>query len=305
MIKILITTLTIILTLNICLSQDLITKKSGEEIVAKILEVGQTEIKYKKFDFQDGPTFVILKSDVLMIRYENGTKDIFIETNKSTENIDTINNPKAKLRQNISDHRKFKSRICINIVEGSGFKNIPVAKSADGTETSISFGGGSGVELEYAYEFYKHFGLAFDIGVQLSELDIPMSNGSMSFSREFLSVTPSFILPFGRRKIMNLKFGGGIDWIFNAKLKMKLSKITGGIDDNWKYKNALAEHLSIIYELKTGRRFSFNAGFKLYNANFTFDSGGLYYPNGGDLKNADGSGFDIILGANYHFNWIK
>lgn len=58
-------------------AQDLITKKDGEDIQAKVLEVGPDEIKYKKFDNLEGPTIIIFTSDVLMIRYENGTKDIF------------------------------------------------------------------------------------------------------------------------------------------------------------------------------------------------------------------------------------
>ncbi len=58
-------------------AQDLITKKSGEDIKAKVLEVNQTEIKFKKTDNPDGPTFTISKSEILMIRYSNGTKDIF------------------------------------------------------------------------------------------------------------------------------------------------------------------------------------------------------------------------------------
>lgn len=74
-------------------SQDIITKKSGEDIQAKISEVNQTEIKYKKFDNLDGPTFTLLKSDVLMMRYENGTKDIFnqseeVKTDSKTSNDD-------------------------------------------------------------------------------------------------------------------------------------------------------------------------------------------------------------------------
>ncbi len=60
-------------------SQDIITKKTGEDISAKITEVTQTEVKYKKFDNLEGPIFSILKSEVLMIRYANGTKDIFNE----------------------------------------------------------------------------------------------------------------------------------------------------------------------------------------------------------------------------------
>ena len=60
--------------------QDVITKKTGDEIQAKVSEVGSIEIKYKKFDNLEGPTFAILKSDVFMIKYENGTKDVFNET---------------------------------------------------------------------------------------------------------------------------------------------------------------------------------------------------------------------------------
>jgi len=64
-------------------SQDVLTKKTGEDILAKIIEVTISEVKYKKFDNQNGPIFSILKSDLLLIRYENGTKDIFNEVKKS------------------------------------------------------------------------------------------------------------------------------------------------------------------------------------------------------------------------------
>ena len=33
-----------------CFSQDVITKKSGEDIEAKVIKVGQTEVEYKRFD---------------------------------------------------------------------------------------------------------------------------------------------------------------------------------------------------------------------------------------------------------------
>lgn len=75
--KIIFTVLTSILSMAFCCSQDIITNKTSEDISAKVLEVTTSEIKYKKFDYLNGPTFTILKSNVLMIRYENGTKDIF------------------------------------------------------------------------------------------------------------------------------------------------------------------------------------------------------------------------------------
>ena len=60
-----------------CFSQDIITKKSGEDIQAKVIEVTTSEIKYKKFDNQTGPILTISTMELLMIRYENGSKDIF------------------------------------------------------------------------------------------------------------------------------------------------------------------------------------------------------------------------------------
>lgn len=72
-------------------SQDIITQKSGEDIQAKVLEINQTDVKYKKFDNQNGPTFTLLKSDILMIRYENGTKDIFNQTEEMKTESKTSN----------------------------------------------------------------------------------------------------------------------------------------------------------------------------------------------------------------------
>jgi hypothetical protein len=56
---------------------DYILLKNGEEIGGKVLEVGSTEIKYKKCDNPDGPTYTVNKSEVFMIKYQNGTKDVF------------------------------------------------------------------------------------------------------------------------------------------------------------------------------------------------------------------------------------
>lgn len=67
----------LILPLSVVFSQDLITKISGDYIQAKVIEISNTEIKYKKFDNLDGPVFVLPKSEIHMIQYENGTKDIF------------------------------------------------------------------------------------------------------------------------------------------------------------------------------------------------------------------------------------
>ncbi|MEJ8756697.1 hypothetical protein WG947_06810 [Pontibacter sp. H259] len=60
-----------------CLAQDIITKKNGEGVKAKVTEITTTEIKYKRFDNLEGPTYTLAKSDVLLVKYENNTEEVF------------------------------------------------------------------------------------------------------------------------------------------------------------------------------------------------------------------------------------
>jgi hypothetical protein len=70
---------------------DIIILKTGDEIKAKVLEVGQTEIKYKMCNNFDGPTYSELKSKIFMIQYANGTKDVFNTESTKTANNDNSN----------------------------------------------------------------------------------------------------------------------------------------------------------------------------------------------------------------------
>ncbi|NBR57298.1 MAG: hypothetical protein EBU05_09765, partial [Chitinophagia bacterium] len=54
-----------------------------------IIEVGISEVIYKKIDNLNGPNFSILKSDLSMIRYENGTKEEFKEAVKTIQKSKT------------------------------------------------------------------------------------------------------------------------------------------------------------------------------------------------------------------------
>lgn len=65
---------------------DEIILKSGETIQASILEIGESEIKYKICPENSGrPNYTISKSKVLLIVYKNAEKEIFNEPVKQTE----------------------------------------------------------------------------------------------------------------------------------------------------------------------------------------------------------------------------
>jgi len=58
-------------------AQDIITLKNGDDIETLIEKVGETEIEYKRWDNQTGPVYVIKKNEIFMIKYRNGSKDLF------------------------------------------------------------------------------------------------------------------------------------------------------------------------------------------------------------------------------------
>ena len=67
-------------------AQDVILKMTGEEINAIIIEVSADEVKYKRFDNELGPIYVTAKSDIFMIKYENGEKNVFAGAVSSVQN---------------------------------------------------------------------------------------------------------------------------------------------------------------------------------------------------------------------------
>jgi len=76
----------LLLTAFVAYGQDIIVKRNTDEIQAKIIEVTMSEIKYKNWNNLDGPTYVISKTEVFMVKYANGEKESFADHSNSTNN---------------------------------------------------------------------------------------------------------------------------------------------------------------------------------------------------------------------------
>lgn len=83
---------------------DNILFNDGKELQVKLIEIGTDEIKYKRCDTPDGPLYTVKKSEVFMVRYANGSKEVFKqapatrpEQNAYPPNSRPGYNPKAKL----------------------------------------------------------------------------------------------------------------------------------------------------------------------------------------------------------------
>ena len=70
-------TLAVLILAGAVHAQDVIVKTNGDEIQAKVEEIGTAEVRYKRFGSESGPTYVIPKSEVFMIKYADGARDVF------------------------------------------------------------------------------------------------------------------------------------------------------------------------------------------------------------------------------------
>lgn len=73
---------------------DIITFKSGDVVTAKVYEINDDKIKYKRCDNLTGPLFTVLKATIHSVKYTNGVTEI-IETTLTTpsETTDNIQKP--------------------------------------------------------------------------------------------------------------------------------------------------------------------------------------------------------------------
>jgi len=86
----------------ILLAQDKIHKTDNTVIEAKVTEINEQEVKYKKFTNQSGPLYTIYKNDILWIVYENGDKETF-----NTQSLDTKTRANTDLTDSLSFIESF------------------------------------------------------------------------------------------------------------------------------------------------------------------------------------------------------
>ena len=65
-------------------AQDLIILRNGSSIDAKVIEIDENSVRYKKQNNPDGPTYSVKKESVNEIRYKNGSKETLNQANPTS-----------------------------------------------------------------------------------------------------------------------------------------------------------------------------------------------------------------------------
>ena len=63
--------------IKICYAQDIITRNDSSKVKAILLEINPQEIKYKLFNYLDGPIISNNVVDIAYIYFKNGTTEKF------------------------------------------------------------------------------------------------------------------------------------------------------------------------------------------------------------------------------------
>ncbi len=65
-------------------AQDMIVRRDGSVVQAKIMEVSSSEIKYKRHSNPDGPLFTLKTTEIVSVNYENGEVDHYDQAAEPT-----------------------------------------------------------------------------------------------------------------------------------------------------------------------------------------------------------------------------
>jgi hypothetical protein len=88
-------------------AQDKIVKVSGEEIPARVLEITLHEILFQHPDSLQGITQRLAKSDVFMVRFENGTKEVFAQNLPGSTAAEALRTPDEMYNLGRQDALKY------------------------------------------------------------------------------------------------------------------------------------------------------------------------------------------------------
>lgn len=226
-------------------SQDIIVKKTGDEIKSKITEITLETIKYKRYDNQSGPLRNIEKTDVFMIIYEDGTREK-IEVAKTK--VYSSRNSSER-----SDNTKLK-------MEHKG-----------GTALQAGFFSGEysemiGVDGIGSFMLGKHVSLGLGLGVLINpdygDPLIPVFMDAKFFvlkkinSPFVYSDLGAVVRTDGEEGNLIYEFGGGFKFQVGSKNSMFVS--LGYHADRYSYENYTGEELTDTYgsiALKLGFNF--------------------------------------------------
>jgi hypothetical protein len=215
------------------LGQDVILKRNGEKIKAKVIEITTDAIKYKDYDFQDGPLRNIRITDIQNITYENGRKETFIQEQPQ---IGVSQSQTSQQDQNTTSSSSYKGNY---FMIGTGFGNSYGvigfrAQARFGGKVGFGIHGGlglvpdeGGTALSAGVKFFPYKGLYIDTQLGFWRYHESYYYSGMNYDETDWEICPTFMV--GVDQVWGQKVGIG----FNAGMGLSIPDIIGDPAMGW------------------------------------------------------------------------
>lgn len=264
-------------------AQDKIYKLKGPAILAKVIEIGTDEIKYKLYDSPEGPVYVLDKSALKSIEYADGRIEKFQVSFKDLANYE------GQLRKAVKVN--FLSPL-LGYTQVSFEKSISPLKSYELGVGIIGAGKNRQIDNYYyngQYQFYKRnaFGGFLDAGYKFNKLPNFFSKGTrMTHVLQGAYVKPSATLGFYTDNAVNYKNGNpeiekrnnlfgavllnfGKQWVFGEKFLVDVywgvgyafDNVSDNSSDPYYYADEIYNHF-IVQKAGPGANLGLSGGLK-------------------------------------------
>ncbi len=223
-------------------AQDVIIKNDGTEIESKIIEVGIENIKYKKYSSPEGPIYLLPKNEIFLIKYEDGTKDVFNPKESNTNNNNSSSSEISRKGLYLGFH----------LIPGSSAISIDGSSSGfafnSGVDFNILFNDYVGIKtgishsiLNYGFNYYNYNGYYNEATERITSIGIPIK----------------FLLITGKKTV-----GFFLESGFNIYFPISSNIDIGGYSYDGDLESVvLAEETSLGINIKASKLISLNLGF--------------------------------------------
>ena len=121
-------------------AQDVLVLRSADDVAVKVVMIDSDKIHYKRWSNLEGPTYVIEKSKLLYIKYQNGEKDFFYkEPAPAPVPEPTVTPSPSNLAENKVEIKSTKKLTPIKF-DGYIFAGATYDKSSGGPTIDLSLG---------------------------------------------------------------------------------------------------------------------------------------------------------------------
>lgn len=255
---------------SVSLSQDIIVKKDGARIEAKVVEITLAMIKYEKYDYPGGPIRNVAISEVRSIEFENGEIEVFTNENVS-KNEPSVPDKKDPIHENglfieglfgfsnltyPVNNYNYNTGTTTTSSESSGEASIQMRLGTKWYFGSLEKKWRPGVQLTFLrIAIYHDFD--FPINYSLSPLNLGFANVFKFSEKTGLEINANFGL-----NVMNFvpAIPGGWGWrgdggiIYGAEVKYRYKSFAVGLDYS-RINTFVKNNTRNLISLSVGRKF--------------------------------------------------